>query len=77
MFRLVITKYVRLKASLARNSKERRRNKTHPPVQMKAVLFNRPHPEYEHGYTKPKCTFLIRDLFKTMKLLSIGTKTMR
>ena len=23
---------------------------------MKAVSFNRPYPEYEHGYTKPKPT---------------------
>ena len=32
----------------------RKGEKIHPPVRMKAVSFNRPHPEYEHGYTKPK-----------------------
>ena len=41
----------------------RKCDKIHPLVRMEAVLFNRSHPEHEHGYIKPKrTTFYMRAL---------------
>ena len=49
-----LKKHVRLKGVW--HATVRKGDKIHPPLRMEALSFNRPHLEYEHGYTKPKRT---------------------
>ena len=51
---MVITKLVAISKRQVSHETVRKGDRIHPPVRMKAVSFNRPHPEYEHGCTKPK-----------------------